>query len=67
LAGVAEGRKILGVGPMRSRLLTTAAVVATVAIGALLNAGAQLATVVAVLVAMLVLERGRHVNSPPTG
>jgi hypothetical protein len=52
---------------MRSRLLTTGAVVATVAIGALLNAGAQLATVVAVLVAMLVLERGRHVNSPPTG
>lgn len=60
LAGVAGARHVLGVGPMWSRLLTAAAVLATVPMGTFLNAGAQLAAVIAVVVAMLVAERGHH-------
>ena len=63
LAGVTVDRGVLGVGPLRGRLLTTTAVLATVPLGAFLNAGAQLAAVVAVVATMLALERGRHAES----
>lgn len=50
------------IGPRWNRLLATAAVLATVSIGAYVNAGAQLVAVIAVVVAMLVPERGRHAD-----
>ncbi|MGW4296842.1 hypothetical protein ACWEH1_27930, partial [Micromonospora chersina] len=43
-----------------SRLVTGAAVLATIPVGTRLNAGAQLAAVVLVLVVMLVVDRRWH-------
>ena len=60
LAGVTVDRRVLGVRPVWTRLLTIAGVLVTVPIGGYLNAAAQLAVIVAVVVAMLVPERGRH-------
>jgi len=63
LASVADSRRALGVRPVWRRLLTAAAVLATVPIGTEVNAGLQLAGVVAVVAVPLVLERGRHAEA----
>jgi uncharacterized membrane protein (DUF4010 family) len=45
---------------VRSRLVTAVAVLATMPIGALVNAGLHLAAVVAIVVAMLWVDRRYH-------
>ncbi|MGN9909096.1 low temperature requirement protein A [Phytohabitans sp. LJ34] len=63
LASVTETRHALGVRPLWRRLLTAAAVLATVPIGTQVNAGLQLAAMVLVVAFPLVLERGRHTRA----
>jgi low temperature requirement protein LtrA len=60
LGGTASIRQSLHTLPMRSRLVAAVAVLATIPIGPAVNAGLHLATVIAVVVAMLVVERGYH-------
>jgi low temperature requirement protein LtrA len=60
LAGIAAIRQSLQSVPMRSRIVTAVAVLTTMPIGTAVNAGLHLAAVIAVLVAMLVVERGYH-------
>jgi low temperature requirement protein LtrA len=60
LAGIAEARRSLRVAPPWSTLVTAAVALATVPIGALVNAGLHLAVVVAVVAAMLVVDRRSH-------
>ncbi|WP_262287431.1 low temperature requirement protein A [Micromonospora sp. MA102] len=57
LAGIVGLRHTLHSAPVLSRLVTGAAVVATIPVGTRLNARAQLGAVVLVLVAMLLLDR----------
>jgi low temperature requirement protein LtrA len=58
LAGIAEIRHALKTVPVLSRLLSAVAVLATMPIGVAVNAGAHLATMVVVMVAMLAIDRG---------
>jgi low temperature requirement protein LtrA len=60
LAGIIEIRHSLHTVAVRSRLVTAVAVLATMPIGALVNAGLHLAAVVAVVVAMLWVDRRYH-------
>jgi low temperature requirement protein LtrA len=60
LAGITEIRHSLHTVPVRSRLVTAVAVLATMPIGAVVNAGLHLAAVVAVVVAMLWVDRRYH-------
>jgi low temperature requirement protein LtrA len=60
LAGITEIRHALHTVPLRSRLVTVVAVLGTMTIGAAVNAGLHLAAVVAVLVAMLAVDRRHH-------
>ncbi len=60
LAGIAEIRHSLHTVPVRGRLVTAVAVLATMPIGAVVNAGLHLAAVVAVMVAMLWVDRRYH-------
>ncbi|MDQ7906287.1 low temperature requirement protein A [Phytohabitans sp. ZYX-F-186] len=60
LCGIAAIRHALGVRPVWRRLLTAAAVLATVPVGTEVGAGLQLAAVAAVVAVPLVVERGRH-------
>ncbi|BCB77570.1 hypothetical protein Pflav_039800 [Phytohabitans flavus] len=60
LCGIAELRRALRVRGVWRRLLTAAAVLATVPIGTEVNAGLQLVAVVGVVAIPLVLERGQH-------
>jgi low temperature requirement protein LtrA len=57
LAGTAEIRHALKTGPVRGRLVTGAAVLATIPIGVWVNSGLHLAAMVAVLAAMLAADR----------
>jgi low temperature requirement protein LtrA len=66
LAGIAATRRFLGTLPLRGRLVTAAAVLATVPVGTAVNAGLHLAAVVAVLVVMLVLDRRHHASETLT-
>jgi low temperature requirement protein LtrA len=60
LGGMAELRHSLHTIRMRSRVITAAAVLATILVGAVVSAGLQLAAVVAVMTAMLVVDRRYH-------
>jgi low temperature requirement protein LtrA len=60
LAGIAESRGSLRVAPHGGTLITAAAVVATVPISTAVNAALQLAAVIAVVVAMLLVDRPSH-------
>ncbi|MEW2328618.1 low temperature requirement protein A [Micromonospora chersina] len=60
LAGIAGLRRSVHGAPVLSRLVTGAAVLATIPVGTRLNAGAQLAAVVLVLVVMLLVDRRWH-------
>jgi low temperature requirement protein LtrA len=60
LAGITEIRHALHAVGLRSRLVTAVAVLATIPIGAAVNAGLHLAAVVAVTVAMLAVDRRYH-------
>ncbi|MGI5519862.1 low temperature requirement protein A [Micromonospora sp. CA-259024] len=68
LAGIAEIRHSLHTVPVRTRLVTAVAVLAMMPIGVAVNAGLHLAAVVAVLVAMLAVDRhaARTLGSPPS-
>jgi hypothetical protein len=52
---------------MRSRLVTAAAVLATMPIGVAVNAGAHLAAMVAVMVAMLAIDRRARPQATTAG
>jgi low temperature requirement protein LtrA len=68
LAGIVALRRSLHAAPVLSRLVTGAAVLATIPVGTRLNAGVQLSAVVLVLVVMLVVDRRRHAmatGAPP--
>jgi low temperature requirement protein LtrA len=67
LAGIAEIRHALKTVPMRSRLVTAAAVLATMPIGVAVNAGAHLAAMVAVMVAMLAIDRRARPQATTAG
>lgn len=66
LGGIALIRRVLGVTSVWRRLLTAAVLLATVPVGAQVNAGLQLAAVVLVVAVPLVLERGRHPAPAPS-
>ena len=57
LCGIAEFRRCLVIGSPWSRLVAAVAALATIPIGTMANAGLHLASVVAVLVVMLVIDR----------
>ncbi|MGI5289945.1 low temperature requirement protein A [Nonomuraea polychroma] len=63
LAGIVWVRRSLHTLPIGGRLVTAAAVLATMPIGTAVNAGLQLTAVVAVLVAMLVVDRRHHAQA----
>jgi low temperature requirement protein LtrA len=56
LVGIAAARRALHTAPPRSRLVTAAVVLATAPIGVITTSGLQLAVLVVVVVAMLVLD-----------
>jgi low temperature requirement protein LtrA len=60
LAGIAAIRQSLHTVPMRSRLVTAIAVLATMPVGTAVTSGVHLSAVVAVLVAMLLVDRQYH-------
>ncbi|MCM0678919.1 low temperature requirement protein A [Micromonospora phytophila] len=60
LAGITELRRSLHSGALRSRLVTAAAVLATIPVGLVTNAGLHLAAVVVVIVVMLLVELPQH-------
>ncbi|MGY0003982.1 low temperature requirement protein A [Micromonospora sp. I033] len=63
LAGIAVLRRSLHAAPVLSRLVTGAAVLATIPVGTRLDARAQLGVVVLVLVVMLLVDRRQHRRS----
>ncbi|MEO3748591.1 low temperature requirement protein A [Plantactinospora sp. B5E13] len=69
LAGIAEIRHSLRIVPVRTRLVTAVAVLAMMPIGVAVNAGLHLAAVVAVVVAMLAVDRhaARTLGRPSDG
>ncbi|MCP3783449.1 low temperature requirement protein A [Micromonospora sp. A3M-1-15] len=71
LAGIAGLRRSLHSAPVLSRLVTGAAVLATIPVGTRLNARVQLIALVLVLVVMLLLDRRQHATAtrrpPPAG
>jgi len=64
LAGTAWNRRALRIGPVALRLAGAAFVLATAALGATVSADAQLAVLLAGLVAMLAAERRANLRSP---
>ena len=61
LLGIAEFSRCMNVGTPISRFVAAAAVIATIPVGAMLNAGSQLGAVVAIVFAMLILAPRRYV------
>jgi len=59
LLGYADFQRAMGIGSPRSRIVAAAAVLATIPIGAKASAGIHLASVVAILAAMLVIDPSR--------
>ncbi len=67
LAGAVMSRLLLRTGPVRLRVAAAVLALATTAAGAAVSLDAQLATLTAILVAMLVLERRNAAAGRPAG
>jgi low temperature requirement protein LtrA len=65
LAGIILIRQALHTVPLRSRLAAAVAVLATIPVGARVNAGLQLAVLVLIMVILLVADRRYHAGQVP--